>query len=401
VATTKQDRYGQVSPLSVLADVVRQSKSRKDLRGLVQARDETRGRIADNKNARALYELQYQQQQDNQAQTNTENSASALVKAASVANQNRVTADALTTQNKVDAASVANQNQMAAYELANQNKVAAAALPKGGHSFHNPNDPAKTLNYLKDEAGNWYDNNGTPVDGRVIDNLTPWKAGVDGSKAVRSGKQPVDPMSKVGSPFLVSQILNNDLLEKATGRFDPTQIAASIGGYNTPFSGAPEQQGAQIQALQSKMADVKIDSVKTNLEGLGINPTDKDLAIALESIPDKNTQPLAWAIWSRDQFLPMLRKAGWASVERGTIGAEDFKLMLAGAEKDINTAFNRYNGEETPANNEVIAAQTNAATEAQQPVQNTPVGTHTNEQLYNMSDEDFAAYRESMLGGGR
>ena len=65
VATTKQDRYGQVSPLSVLADVVRQSKSRKDLRGLTQARDETRGRIADNKNARALYELNRQQERDN------------------------------------------------------------------------------------------------------------------------------------------------------------------------------------------------------------------------------------------------------------------------------------------------------------------------------------------------
>ena len=70
VATTKQDRYGQVSPLSVLADVVRQSKSRKDLRGLTQARDETRGRIADNKNARALYELNRQQEQDSQIQAN-------------------------------------------------------------------------------------------------------------------------------------------------------------------------------------------------------------------------------------------------------------------------------------------------------------------------------------------
>ena len=76
VATTKQDRYGQVSPLSVLADVVRQSKSRKDLRGLTQARDETRGRIADNKNARALYELNRQQERDNVSDSQFNSTAS-------------------------------------------------------------------------------------------------------------------------------------------------------------------------------------------------------------------------------------------------------------------------------------------------------------------------------------
>jgi len=108
VATTKQDRYGQVSPLSVLADVVRQSKSRKDLRGLTQARDETRGRIADNKNARALYELNRQQERDNVSDSQFE-TTHGLNKArqAETARQNQIANDRYTTeQNQVETAPV-------------------------------------------------------------------------------------------------------------------------------------------------------------------------------------------------------------------------------------------------------------------------------------------------------
>ena len=42
VATTKKDRYGQVSPLSVLADVVGQSRSRRDMRELAPQREAAR-----------------------------------------------------------------------------------------------------------------------------------------------------------------------------------------------------------------------------------------------------------------------------------------------------------------------------------------------------------------------
>lgn len=70
VATTKKDQYGQVSPLSVLADVVGQSRSRRDMRELAPQREAARSNIAQHENAQGLFNAVRQQEQDNQIQAN-------------------------------------------------------------------------------------------------------------------------------------------------------------------------------------------------------------------------------------------------------------------------------------------------------------------------------------------
>ena len=90
------------------------------------------------------------------------------------------------------------------------------------------------------------------------------------------------------------------------------------------------------------MSDVGIDSVKTNLEGLGINPTDRDLAVAFSSIPDADTQPLAWAIWTRDQYLPMLQKAGAEAVANGTASSQVIDQYVAQVTDSLNGALAKY-----------------------------------------------------------
>ena len=70
VATTKKDRYGQVSPLSVLADVVGQSRSRRDMRELAPQREAARSNIAQHENAQGLFNAVRQQEQDSQIQAN-------------------------------------------------------------------------------------------------------------------------------------------------------------------------------------------------------------------------------------------------------------------------------------------------------------------------------------------
>ena len=70
VATTEKDRYGQVSPLSVLADVVGQSRSRRDMRELAPQREAARSNIAQHENAQGLFNAVRQQEQDNQIQAN-------------------------------------------------------------------------------------------------------------------------------------------------------------------------------------------------------------------------------------------------------------------------------------------------------------------------------------------
>lgn len=64
VATTKKDKWGQVSPLSVLADVVGQSRSRRDMRELAPQREAARSTIAQNEHAGALYNAVRQQKRD-------------------------------------------------------------------------------------------------------------------------------------------------------------------------------------------------------------------------------------------------------------------------------------------------------------------------------------------------
>jgi hypothetical protein len=70
VATTKKDQYGQVSPLSVLADVVGQSRSRRDMRELAPQREAARSNIAQHENAQGLFNAVRQQEQDSQIQAN-------------------------------------------------------------------------------------------------------------------------------------------------------------------------------------------------------------------------------------------------------------------------------------------------------------------------------------------
>ena len=70
VATTKKDQYGQVSPLSVMADVVGQSRSRRDMRELAPQREAARSNIAQHENAQGLFNAVRQQEQDNQIQAN-------------------------------------------------------------------------------------------------------------------------------------------------------------------------------------------------------------------------------------------------------------------------------------------------------------------------------------------
>ena len=107
VATTKKDQYGQVSPLSVLADVVGQSRSRRDMRELAPQREAARSNIAQHENAQGLFNAVRQQEQDSQIQANwTDDYAFKIAQQAEVAKQNQIKNEQFTTTaaNKEEAA---------------------------------------------------------------------------------------------------------------------------------------------------------------------------------------------------------------------------------------------------------------------------------------------------------
>lgn len=317
--TTQMDKYGQVSGLSVLADVMGQSRSRKNLRELAPKRTAARTAVADNANAQGLYNAKIAANKvGRDAEVSNRNFAltQARDKFAVTREENRV--NEATTKSETDAKNFIIQNS----QLVDMNRV---------------DDPSVTMQaYVY--GGKAYDGDGNQLAPEVWQKTSATGRGGRGGRG-GGGKKDGDPLDRVGSPDLVSQILDSEFLEPATGTLDLKRWAGKF-GYSTP--NAPEGEGERIQALQAKMSDVGIDSVKTNLQGLGINPTDKDLEVAFASIPDAGTQPLAWAIWTRDQYLPMLHKASQAAIRDGTAEPEVVQNYLTQVSASVGRALEKY-----------------------------------------------------------
>ena len=367
---SKINKYGTVSPLSLVADVINQSRGRKEMRELAPQRTAARTAISDNANALPLYQEQiaanktaYDKTQDVLTQFNTDAAnkeslrrfdltrATAADKTAYDKTQDVLTqsntdkaakesirrfgltqATAKTKQNALDA-----KNKQDRLDKMNERTNATYINPTSQETF--------TVQIGVNGQAQVFDIDNKPTKMNITD-LVPYTDWIAQQKALAKAKSgsgglkvAEDPLVKVGSPDLVSQILDSEFLEPATGFFD---FKRQIGrfGYGTPNS--PKGEGENIQALQAKMSDVGIDSVKTNLEGLGINPTDKDMAVAFASIPDADTQPLAWAIWTRDQYLPMLQKAGAKAVANGTASLQVIDQYLAKVTNSMNGALVKY-----------------------------------------------------------
>jgi hypothetical protein len=138
-------------------------------------------------------------------------------------------------------------------------------------------------------------------------------------KSSNKSKDEVDPLALVAKPDLITQILTSKFLGDATGALDIDRL---LGEYGYSVNKDDPLYGEKIQALSLKMSDIGIDQVKTNLEGLGVNPTDKDLAVAFDSIPTSIDQPFTWVEWSRSQYLPALEKAFDRAIQEGSATSE-------------------------------------------------------------------------------
>tara|TARA_R110000764_G_scaffold40882_5_gene91474 strand:- start:426 stop:1553 length:1128 start_codon:yes stop_codon:yes gene_type:complete len=306
-SNAKVNQYGTVSPFAVMADVINQSRGRKDMREIAPQRTAARSSVANNANALPLYRAQQMEQQNKQAQDNFETT-----------NANRLT-QATTKASELKAREAVTD---ARYDTEQSGRVTGAT------NYTNDITGEKVKVY-RQKNGSLVDSEGTPVT-----SLKNFSEDAQKTQAVTE-----DPLVKVGAPDILSQILDSEFLEQATGALDVKRQLGRF-GYGTPNS--PEGEGENIQALQSKMSDIGIDSVKTNLEGLGINPTDRDLAVAFSSIPDADTQPLAWAIWTRDQYLPMLQKAGAEAVANGTASSQVIDQYVAQVTDSLNGALAKY-----------------------------------------------------------
>ena len=308
------DRYGQLSTLGVLSDVIGQSQGRKQMRELKPHREAARMAVAENENAPALYQAKVAADKVVRDQTNLENKAAALKQAAALANKQKVDAAAL----------------VAEADASKRNEPEAWVNPDGSGIVNGFNTPSGFVGQ----------------DGKVADirGKIPYReysiATRDAKKGSGSGDA-IDPMAMAAKPLLITDILGSDYLEKATGVADIERYAGSY-GYG--------EEGKNIQPLHMKMDDVALDTMKANLEGLGAKPTDKDMEVAFRSVPDKNSQPYTWAVWAQDMYLPMFEKAANRGIEAGTFTPEQKAARMQELQVGIGEAMTKYSpeGEQAP-----------------------------------------------------
>lgn len=289
VATTKQDRYGQVSPLSVLADVVRQSKSRKDLRGLVQARDETRGRIADNKNARALYELNRQQERDN-ISDNQFDTTHGLNKArqAETARQNQIANDRYTTeQNQV-------KTRPVEYVDAEGNTRQLVSLGNGKWMDENRQiidsiaGWTKAADKTKDVSGSGYSNDWERKEFQKLLNTTTELEHISG-KADNLPQSDLDLMNDKGTVFkhLLIQGVTPNLFDQFR-KENFTGLSKSAQDFLTQINMMDsERRHALFGAALTGNENAKFDDIALAAKGLSISKMLDRLSIVSQSNYDK------------------------------------------------------------------------------------------------------------------
>ena len=120
---SKINKYGTVSPLSLVADVINQSRGRKEMRELAPQRTAARTAISDNANALPLYQEQiaanktaYDKTQDVLAQSNTDKAAKESIRRFGLTQATAKTKqDALDAKNKQDRLDKMNERTNATY----------------------------------------------------------------------------------------------------------------------------------------------------------------------------------------------------------------------------------------------------------------------------------------------
>jgi hypothetical protein len=145
-SNAKVNQYGTVSPFAVMADVINQSRGRKDMREIAPQRTAARSSVANNANALPLYRAQQMEQQ----------------------NAYDKTIDAQNQQNVVNARADTNANRalkqtMDAAELkAEQDKYASEQSQRAtGPTAYTDKESGNTVYVSRDKAGNFINSEGT------------------------------------------------------------------------------------------------------------------------------------------------------------------------------------------------------------------------------------------------
>ena len=299
VATTKKDRYGQVSPLSVLADVVGQSRSRRDMRELAPQREAARNTIAQNEHAQgALYNARVaankvKQDQDNWTNTydqrNTHHNDEVGLKQAAAAARRKEVEEAA-------AFSVSEQNRKSF--IAQQQQIAKDNEKGKPESWMNIDGTGVVTGYPT-SGGGLVDGKGKPIN---IDGKVSHEFFSDATNAAKGGdsENPVDLTADIEGLNYIETALTDDNLKAGTGSvLDPVKAFANVTKY------MPEAQVAS-----NRMHNMKLDAITPMLQSKLFGMlSDSDRAALEETAPNDKTEPLVAIKWVEDKLKPRLLRA--------------------------------------------------------------------------------------------
>ena len=289
VATTKKDQYGQVSPLSVLADVVGQSRSRRDMRELAPQREAARSNIAQHENAGALYNAVRQQKRDNVSDeqfgiTHGLNKS----KQAEVARQNQIKNDRYTTeQGQVKTPPVE-------YTDAEGNTRQLVSLGDGRWKDENRNiitsiaGWTKAADKTKDVSGSGYSNDWERKEFQKLLNTSTELAHISG-KADNLSQSDLKLMNDKGTVF--KQLLIKGVTPNLFDQFrkeNYTGLSKSAQDFLTQINMMDsERRHALFGAALTGNENAKFDDIALAAKGLSIGKMLDRLSIVAESNQDK------------------------------------------------------------------------------------------------------------------
>ena len=273
-----------------------------------------------------LAELALEASLAEQAQSNFEAGELAKITAATVENDRDVEAA------KVAAGVSAGENSEAFKKLKMKRNDVAYYVP-------NEEGGADILNMQQDGHGNYYSTLNELMPEAFVKNVLPGLTEVVyGSQNTSKPPTPkeiatTEEREATQTQTLITNDVATDLLGQpeqmmaASGPFyDPKKIATD---YMAPIFGLEEEQATGMQ-----MTNVSLEAAGPILAKLGINPTDKDLAIAMEASPSRSNEPASMYRWYKTQWMPTLI----AKIKQYNPGAKG-EEMAAQAQAEMMAAY--------------------------------------------------------------
>ena len=229
---------------------------------------------------------------------------------------------------RIGRAAVAASNQIAQDDRQNDQQGFLAGS-ENTKPYHNGNggvvnvrrDPATGATFTVDSFGAR-----TPID---TSTLIPYTAPQSGSvpRAANFKRAEEVDLSDISAQINAStmgRILSSPVFEEATGTFDLERFI----GKNIPTT----ESARAIQSLNIAMDDMKVNGVAPILGIMGVNPTDKDMELALETMVSSGDQPRAWIDYVRNTFA---RRAREVALMRLASGESTREVTV----EEINAAY--------------------------------------------------------------